>query len=68
MAPDAEGTMRKIPENARTEPGWALARAGRRRLVAGRSSADCAPGRFDDEIAVALADIVRGARHTGRPG
>ena len=28
MAPDAEGAMRKIPENARTEPGWALARVG----------------------------------------
>ncbi len=60
MAPDAEGAMRKIPENARTEPGWALARLGdggwwpavERGLRAGR---------FDDEIAVALADILRDA-------
>ena len=28
MAPDAAGTMRKIPEDARIEPGWALARFG----------------------------------------
>jgi ATP-dependent DNA helicase RecQ len=61
MAPDAEtGAMRKIPENARVEPGWALARVGdggwwpaiERGLRAGR---------FDDEIAVALADVLRAA-------
>ena len=28
MAPDATGAMRKIPEDARIEPGWALARFG----------------------------------------
>jgi len=28
MAPDATGTMRKIPDDVRTEPGWALARFG----------------------------------------
>ncbi len=28
MAPDAHGTMRKIAEDARIEPGWALARFG----------------------------------------
>ena len=28
MAPDAEGTMRKIAEDVRVEPGWALARLG----------------------------------------
>jgi ATP-dependent DNA helicase RecQ len=61
MAPDPEtGAMRKIPENARTESGWALARVGdggwwpaiERGLAAGQ---------LGDEIAVALADIVRGA-------
>ena len=61
MAPDAAtGAMRKIPEDARTEPGWALARVGdggwwpaiERGLRAGR---------FDDEIAVALADVLREA-------
>ena len=61
MAPDAvTGAMRKIPEDARVDPGWALARVGdggwwpaiERGLRAGR---------FDDEIAVALADVLRGA-------
>ncbi len=60
MAPDAGGTMRKIAEGMRTEPGWALARIGdggwwpaiERGLRAGR---------MDDEIVTALADIVRGA-------
>jgi ATP-dependent DNA helicase RecQ len=61
MAPDAAtGAMRKIPEDARVELGWALARVGdggwwpaiERGLRAGR---------FDDEIAVALADVLRGA-------
>jgi ATP-dependent DNA helicase RecQ len=61
MAPDpATGAMRKIPEDARTEAGWALARVGdggwwpaiERGLAAGQ---------LGDEIAVALADIVRGA-------
>jgi ATP-dependent DNA helicase RecQ len=58
MAPDAAGTMRKIPDDVRTEPGWALARFGdggwwpaiERGLRAGE---------FDDEVVVALADIVR---------
>ncbi|MEA2376741.1 MAG: ATP-dependent helicase RecQ, partial [Thermoleophilaceae bacterium] len=62
MAPDAAtGAMRKIPDDARVEPGWALARVGdggwwpavERGLLAGR---------LDDEIAVALADLVREAR------
>jgi ATP-dependent DNA helicase RecQ len=61
MAPDPEtGAMRKIPENARTDPGWALARVGdggwwpaiERGLAAGR---------LGDEIAIGLADVVRGA-------
>jgi ATP-dependent DNA helicase RecQ len=60
MAPDAAGAMRKIPEDVRTEPGWALARFGdggwwpaiERGLRAGE---------FDDEVAVGLADILRAA-------
>jgi len=61
MAPDPEtGAMRKIPENVRTEPGLALARVGdggwwpaiERGLAAGH---------LDRELAVALADSVRGA-------
>ena len=58
MAPDATGTMRKIADDARTEPGWALARFGdggwwpaiERGLRAGR---------FDDELEAGLADLVR---------
>jgi ATP-dependent DNA helicase RecQ len=53
--------MRKIPDDARVEPGWALARVGdggwwpavERGLLAGR---------LDDEIAVALAELLRAAR------
>jgi ATP-dependent DNA helicase RecQ len=60
MAPDAGGTMRKISEDARTEPGWALARRGdggwwpaiARGLQAGE---------LDDEVIVALADVLRRA-------
>jgi ATP-dependent DNA helicase RecQ len=58
MAPDREGTMRKIPEDARIEPGWALARFGdggwwpavERGLRAGT---------FEDEVLEALAELVR---------
>ena len=60
MAPDAEGTMRKIPEDARIEPGWALARFGDggwwpavERGLRGAA--------FEDEVVRALADIVRRA-------
>jgi ATP-dependent DNA helicase RecQ len=60
MAPDAGGTMRKIPVDALVAPGWALARLGdggwwpaiERGLRAGR---------LDEEVAVALADALRGA-------
>jgi ATP-dependent DNA helicase RecQ len=58
MAPDAEGAMRKIPEDVRTEPGIALARIGdggwwqsiERGLRAGA---------FDDELVAALAEMIR---------
>jgi ATP-dependent DNA helicase RecQ len=67
MAPDAAGTMRKIPEDARTEPGWALARFGdggwwpavERGLRAGE---------FDDEVVVGLADVLRAAGGVGGVG
>ena len=57
MAPDAAGAMRKIPEDARVEPGWALARFGdggwwpaiERGLQAGE---------FEDNIVAALAELV----------
>ena len=61
MAPDAAGAMRKIPEEVRVEPGWALARFGdggwwpaiERGLRAGE---------FEDDVVAALADLVRAAR------
>jgi ATP-dependent DNA helicase RecQ len=65
MAPDATGAMRKIPEDVRISPGWALARVGdggwwpaiERGLRAGH---------IDDEIVVALATVLRGAgTHAG---
>ncbi|MCA1689320.1 MAG: RecQ family ATP-dependent DNA helicase, partial [Actinobacteria bacterium] len=60
MAPDANGAMRRIPEDVRTEPGWALARFGdggwwpavERGLRAGE---------FDDEVVAGLADVLRQA-------
>jgi ATP-dependent DNA helicase RecQ len=60
MAPGTDGTMRKIPEGARVAEGWALARVGdggwwpavERGLKAGR---------VDEEVVVALADVVRAA-------
>lgn len=59
MAPDATGTMRRIPQDALIEAGWALARIGDggwwpavERGLRG--------GPLDDEIVAALADVVRG--------
>jgi len=61
MAPDAQtGAMRKIPDNARTEPGWALARTGDGGWWPAVDRGARA-GRFDDELAVALAEVVRRA-------
>jgi len=58
MAPDAEGRMKKIPEDARVEEGRALARLGDGGwdpLV----QAGLRGGRFDDELVAAAAEIVR---------
>ncbi len=58
MAPDAHGAMRKIADDARTEPGWALARFGDGgwwpAVARGLSG-----GAFDDEVVQALAGVVR---------
>src|SRR5207248_2939046 len=60
MAPDAAGTMRKIPEDARIGTGWALARVGDGgwwpAIERGLRS-----GSFDDQVVGGLADIVRGS-------
>jgi ATP-dependent DNA helicase RecQ len=58
MAPDEGGAMRKIPEDVRVEPGWALARFGdggwwpaiERGLRAGE---------FEADVVEAVADLVR---------
>src|SRR5579875_1575177 len=58
MAPDVHGAMRKIPEDARIEPGWALARFGDGGWwpAIARGLRD---GTFDEEVVQALADLVR---------
>jgi ATP-dependent DNA helicase RecQ len=58
MAPDETGTMRKIREEVRVEPGWALARFGDGGWwpAIERGLRD---GAIDDEVLAALADVVR---------
>jgi ATP-dependent DNA helicase RecQ len=58
MAPDEGGTMRKIPEDVRVDPGWALARFGDggwwpaiERGLRG--------GEFEPDVVEAVADLVR---------
>ena len=59
MAPDAAGAMRKIPEDVRTEPGWALARFGDGGWwpAVQRGLRD---GSFDEDVVLGLAEVVRG--------
>ncbi len=61
MAPDATGAMRKIPEDVRTEPGWALARIGDGGWwpAVERGLRD---GAFENDVIVGLADVVRSGR------
>jgi ATP-dependent DNA helicase RecQ len=58
MAPDAGGTMRKIPEDVRVEPGWALARFGDGGWwpAIERGLRD---GEFEDDVVEAVSDLVR---------
>jgi ATP-dependent DNA helicase RecQ len=60
MAPDATGAMRKIPEDVRTEPGWALARIGDGGWwpAVERGLRD---GAFGNDVIVGLADVLRSA-------
>jgi ATP-dependent DNA helicase RecQ len=60
MAPDAGGTMRKIPDDVRIEPGWALARFGDGGWwpAVERGLRD---GSFDHEVVSGLVDILRAA-------
>src|SRR4051812_38864384 len=61
MAPDAEGKMKKLPEDVRAEDGRALARLGDGGwdplVQEGRRQ-----GRFGDELVAAAAEAVRGWR------
>ncbi len=58
MAPDAAGVMRKIPDDVRIEPGWALARFGDGgwwpAVARGLQG-----GEFEGDVVAALADVVR---------
>jgi ATP-dependent DNA helicase RecQ len=60
MAPDPGGTMRKIPEDVRLEPGWALARFGDGgwwpAIERGLQT-----GEFEADVVEAVADLVRRA-------
>ncbi|MFZ0090356.1 MAG: RecQ family ATP-dependent DNA helicase [Solirubrobacteraceae bacterium] len=58
MAPDASGTMRKIAEGARLEPGWALARFGDGGWWPAVERGLRGEG-VDDDVVAALADAVR---------
>ena len=58
MAPDASGSMRKIPEDVRVEPGWALARFGDGGWWPAVQRGLRGDG-FEDEVVTALADAVR---------
>jgi ATP-dependent DNA helicase RecQ len=60
MVPDATGTMRKIPEHVRTEPGWALARLGDGGWWPAVERG-LREGSFEHELVVGLADVLRGA-------
>ncbi|MGI8507635.1 MAG: RecQ family ATP-dependent DNA helicase [Solirubrobacteraceae bacterium] len=64
MAPDAAGTMRKIPDDARIEPGWALARFGDGGWWPAIERG-LREGQFEDEVVSGLADVLRGAGATG---
>jgi ATP-dependent DNA helicase RecQ len=58
MAPDAEGVMRKLPEDVRAEEGRALARLGDGGWDPA-VQAGLREGRLPDEVVQATADLVR---------
>ena len=59
MAPDASGSMRKLPEERRTEPGWALARFGDGGWWPSIERGLDAGGAFEDDLVAAVADLAR---------
>ena len=60
MAPDAAGAMRKIPEDARIERGWALARFGDGGWWPAVERG-LRHGTFEDDVVAGIADILRAA-------
>ena len=58
MAPDAEGTMRKIPDDVRARAGLGARAAGRRRLGPAIERGLRA-GRMDDEMVDGAAELLR---------
>jgi ATP-dependent DNA helicase RecQ len=65
MAPDASGSMRKIPDDVRVEPGWALCRFGDGGWWPAVMRGLRGDG-FEDEVVAALADGVHAG--TGEVG
>jgi ATP-dependent DNA helicase RecQ len=59
MAPDAQGTMRKIAEGVRIDAGWSLARFGDGGWWPAVERG-LASGEFEDDVVRALADVIRG--------
>ncbi len=64
MAPDASGSMRKIPDDVRVESGWALARFGDGGWWPAVQRGLRGDG-FEDEVVAALADAVRAGAVAG---
>ncbi len=60
MAPGPDGAMKRIPDGARVADGWALSRVGDGGWwpAVDRGLRD---GRLDEEVVMALADVVRTA-------
>jgi ATP-dependent DNA helicase RecQ len=61
MAPDAAGTMRKIPEGVRIEEGWSLARIGDGGWWAAVERG-LASGSFEPDVIAGLAQLLRDRR------
>jgi ATP-dependent DNA helicase RecQ len=59
MAPDATGSMRKLPEERRTDPGWALARFGDGGWWPAIERGLGGGGAFEDDLVGAVADLAR---------
>ena len=59
MAPDATGSMRKLPEERRTDTGWALARFGDGGWWPAVERGLGAAVAFEEDLVAAVADLAR---------